>query len=123
MSFTHNQLLAMLAVVDCGTFEKAAGRLNLTQSTITKRIQELESSMGFSIFSRAKRQAILTAQGEQFVSLSRETVASFQNLASFNTDAEKVPTLIRLGGTEISSLTWLPQFLELSFATDPSTQF
>ena len=123
MSITHNQLLAMLTVVDCGTFEKAAGRLNLTQSTITKRIQELESSMGFSIFSRAKRQAILTAQGEQFVSLSRETVASFQNLASFNTDAEKVTTLIRLGVTEISSLTWLPQFLELSFATDPSTQF
>jgi hypothetical protein len=31
--------------------------------------------------------------------------------------------LIGLGVTEISSLTCLPQFLELSFATDPSTQF
>jgi len=123
MSITHNQLLAMLAVVDCGTFEKAAGRLNLTQSTITKRIQELEGSMGFLIFNRSKRQAILTTQGEQFVSLSRETVASFKNLSSFNADAEKAPTLIRLGVTEISSLTWLPKFLEHSFAENPSTQF
>lgn len=123
MSITHNQLLAMLAVVDCGTFEKAAGRLNLTQSTITKRIQELEASMGFLIFNRSKRQAILTTQGEQFVSLSRETVASFKNLASFNADAKKASTLIRLGVTEISSLTWLPEFLERSFAANPSIQF
>lgn len=79
--------------------------------------------MGFLIFNRSKRQAILTTQGERFVSLSRETVASFQNLTSFKADAKMASTLIRLGVTEISSLTWLPKFLELSFAADPSTQF
>ena len=123
MGITHNQLLAMLAVVDCGTFERAAGKLNLTQSTITKRIQELEASMGFSVFDRSKRQAILTTQGEQFVSLSRETVASFENLATFNSGADATSSQIRLGVTEISSLTWLPKFLEVSFSTDPNIQF
>jgi DNA-binding transcriptional LysR family regulator len=123
MAITHNQLLAMLAVVDCGTFEKAAGRLNLTQSTITKRVQELETSMGFSVFDRSKRQAILTTRGEQFVSLSRETVASFESLTSFNSGAKVVSTQVRIGVTEISSLTWLPRFLEISLANDPSLQF
>lgn len=79
--------------------------------------------MGFSVFNRSKRQAVLTTQGEQFVSLSRETVASFETLASFNAGAKVISTRIRLGVTEISSLTWLPKFLEISFATDPSTQF
>lgn len=123
MSLTHNQLIAMLAVVDCGTFERAASRLNLTQSTITKRIQELEASIGFPVFNRSKRQAILTTQGEQFVSASRETVASFENLASFNSGMKQTSAHIRLGVTEISSLTWLPKFLETSLAADANTQF
>lgn len=123
MSVTYNQLMAMLAVVDCGTFERAASRLNLTQSTITKRVQELEASMGFLVFNRSKRQAILTTQGGRFVSLARETVASFENLTSFNPDGKKTVTLIRLGVTELSSLTWLPKFLERSFAADANTQF
>ena len=123
MSITHNQLIAVLAVVDCGTFARAAGKLNLTQSTITKRIQELESSLGFSVFDRSKRQAILTVQGEHFVSLSRDTVASFERLTSFNAGSHVSPTVVRLGVTEISSLTWLPKFLETSFNTDSSTQF
>ena len=123
MRLTYNQLVAMLAVVDCGTFERAASKLNLTQSTITKRIQELEASMGFAVFDRSKRQAILTPLGEQFVGQSRETVASFENLASFNSDRKAIATLVRLGVTELSSLTWLPKFLETSFAADPDVQF
>jgi len=71
MSLTNNQLIAMLAIIDCGTFERAAARLNLSQSTVTKRIQQLEALLGFQIFDRSKRQAILTLQGEQFANLSR----------------------------------------------------
>ncbi len=123
MRITYNQLVAMLAVVDCGTFERAANRLNLAQSTITKRIQDLESAMGFPVFDRSRRQATLTPQGEQFVNLSRETVASFESLASFSAGAKVVSTRIRLGVTEISSLTWLPKFLEMSFDADPDIHF
>jgi DNA-binding transcriptional LysR family regulator len=123
MKVTYNQLLAMMAVIECGTFARAANKLNLTQSTITKRIQELEASMGFAVFDRSKRQAILTPQGEQFVSLARDTVASFDALTSFNPEIAAISTRIRLGVTEISSLTWLPKFLETSLETDPTTQF
>ena len=123
MSLTYNQLIALLAVVDSGTFDRAASRLHLTQSTITKRIQELEATMGFLIFDRTKRQAILTPEGEQFVSQARETVASFDNLASFSKEGRAISTLVRLGVTELSSLTWLPRFLEASFAANPDIQF
>jgi DNA-binding transcriptional LysR family regulator len=47
MDISNKQLRAMLAVIDCGTFERAALRLNLSQSTVTTRIQELEASIGF----------------------------------------------------------------------------
>jgi DNA-binding transcriptional LysR family regulator len=123
MSISNNQLIAMLAVIDCGTFERAAARLNLSQSTITKRIQELEASMGFLVFDRSKRQAILTLQGEQFANLARETVASFETLSSFSSGVKALSTQVRLGVTEISSLTWLPNFLGTSLENDPNILF
>jgi DNA-binding transcriptional LysR family regulator len=123
MGISNNQLIAMLAVIDCGTFERAAIKLNLSQSTITKRIQELETSMGFPIFDRSKRQAILTSEGEQFANLSRETVASFEMLSSFSSGVKPLSTQVRLGVTEISSLTWLPDFLGTSLENDPNILF
>lgn len=123
MGVTHNQLIALLAVVDCGTFNRAAKRLNLTQSTVTKRIQELEVSMGFRVFDRSKQRAVLTISGEHFVSLARETVANFENLTSFTPAGVVTKTRVRLGVTELSSLTWLPKFLENSFASVPNTDF
>ncbi len=123
MSVTYNQLVALLAVVDCGTFNRAASRLNLTQSTVTKRIQELEASMGFPIFDRSKQRAALTMVGEHFVSLARETVANFENLTSFTPAGVVTKTRVRLGVTELSSLTWLPKFLENSFTSIPDIEF
>ncbi len=123
LRITYNQLVAMLAVVDCGTFERAANRLHLAQSTITKRIQDLESAMGFPVFDRSRRQASLTSQGEQFVNLARDTVAGFEKLAAFGAGADVVATRVRLGVTELSSLTWLPGFLTMSFASDPDIHF
>jgi DNA-binding transcriptional LysR family regulator len=106
MDISNKQLRAMLAVIDCGTFERAALRLNLSQSTVTTRIQELEASIGFFlgggflVFDRSKRQAILTLKGEQFANLSRETVASFEKLSSFCSDVTALATHPRQGVTE-----------------------
>lgn len=123
MPVTYNQLAAMLAIVDCGTFDRAARRLNLTQSTITKRIQELEASLAFDLFDRTKRQAVLTPIGEQFVERARTAVSDFEQLSRFNPDREPAKTNIRFGTTELSSLTWLPKFLESAFSKMPHIQF
>jgi len=129
MTLNMNQLAAMLAVVDGGTFEAASRRLNLAQSTITKRIQELEASVGFPVFDRSKRRAILTTRGVRFVGLARQTLASFETLARFGNHRDGDPEgrlplwTIKLGVTELSSMTWLPSFLERSRVNVPEVQF
>ena len=50
---TLRQLKALHWIARLGTFERAADRLNTTQSAISKRVHELEFSVGRPIFDRS----------------------------------------------------------------------
>jgi len=56
-----------LAVVETGSFVRAAARLNLTQTAVSARIKSLEDQLRRSVFIRNKSGASLTAAGEQFL--------------------------------------------------------
>lgn len=49
------QLEAFLAISRHGGFIEAAERLNLTQSTVSARIKELEQDLGVLLFDRSRR--------------------------------------------------------------------
>lgn len=55
-----------LEIVETGNFNKAAERLNVTQSTVSMRIKALEDELGRSLFTRSKTGTELTAAGAQF---------------------------------------------------------
>ena len=55
-----------LAVVTAGNFVGAAERLHVTQSTVSARIQTLETSLGSRLFVRNKGGTTLTAAGRHF---------------------------------------------------------
>ena len=56
-------LKTLLAIIETGSLIKAAERLNVTQSTVTARLQSLESSLGQKLVQRNKNGASLTASG------------------------------------------------------------
>lgn len=61
------QARTFLQVVAIGNFQGAAEKLNVTQSTVSARIQNLERKLGAKLFSRSKQGATLTAAGQRFV--------------------------------------------------------
>ena len=60
------QIEAFLAVIEEGNFTRAASSLNLTQPSLSARIQQLEQSLGGPLFFRRQRPLLLTPQGELF---------------------------------------------------------
>lgn len=60
-------LEAFLAVVREGSFTRAAERLNLTQPSLSARIQHLEQSLNGELFTRDTRPIRLTIIGETFL--------------------------------------------------------
>ncbi|MEM8859278.1 MAG: LysR family transcriptional regulator [Chloroflexota bacterium] len=61
------QLEAFIAVVREGSFTQAAERLNLSQPSLSSRIQQLELDMGVVLFKRGKRPIELTDSGKTFL--------------------------------------------------------
>lgn len=56
-----------IAVARTGSFTGAAETIGITQSAVTKSVADLEREVGFSIFHRTPRGALLTEDGRDFV--------------------------------------------------------
>lgn len=63
----HSRLHYVVAVARNGSFTSAAHAAGVTQSAVTKSVADLEKELGYSIFYRTSRGAILTEQGRIFV--------------------------------------------------------
>ena len=55
-----------LEIAETGNFNKAADRLDVTQSTVSMRIKALEDELGRPLFKRGKAGTELTLAGQQF---------------------------------------------------------
>jgi DNA-binding transcriptional LysR family regulator len=79
------QLHAFIAVAETGSFQKAAQKCNVTQSTVSRQVQALEADLGIQLIHRHTKSR-LTIAGERFVTRARkichEWETATQELAS-----------------------------------------
>ncbi len=61
------QIEYVLEAAKTNNFNRAAENLFVSQPTMTYQIKLLESEIGFPIFDRSPKGAVLTMAGEQFV--------------------------------------------------------
>jgi DNA-binding transcriptional LysR family regulator len=61
------RLRTFVTIADLGTVSKAALRLRISQSALSRQIASLEYECGFGLFDRIGRRLSLTARGEQFL--------------------------------------------------------
>ena len=59
-----NQLTVFQAVAESQSFTKAAGRLGLDKSRVSRALRALEETLGTTLFARTTRSVRLTAEGE-----------------------------------------------------------
>lgn len=67
LSLDLRNLHYALAVLEQGSFRQAAAALNLSQSTVSRRVAALEHRLGISIFDRDHRGVRLTHAGQRFI--------------------------------------------------------
>jgi len=76
-----NQVRYVLSAAEQGSFRRAASVLNIQQSTISRRIRELEDRLGAPIFERGVGGVRLTTAGGRFVERARQAAAHLADAA------------------------------------------
>jgi DNA-binding transcriptional LysR family regulator len=69
-----DQLRSFLAIVDTGSFTKAAERVHKTQSAVSMHVRRLEEQLGCALFVKHGRGARLTAEGERLIEFARRII-------------------------------------------------
>lgn len=103
-----------LEVVRTGSLIAAAEQLHVTQTTVTARIQNLESRLGCALFVRNRSGAKLTENGERFAAYAAQLVQTWEAARRELALPEQIDNVLRVGG-EISLwnpllLSWITQF-------------
>jgi DNA-binding transcriptional LysR family regulator len=73
-------LKAFVAVVREGGFARAAARLHVTQSTVSKAVKQLEVELNFQLLDRVGRQSRLTAPGRLVLQKAEAMLAQGRDL-------------------------------------------
>ena len=64
---TLQQINYALAISECGSMNKAAEKLGISQPTLTSAVRELEKELGMDIFMRTHKGAVPSAEGQGFL--------------------------------------------------------
>lgn len=104
--------LTFLEIVETGNFNRAADRLNVTQSTVSMRVKALEDELGRPLFLRSKAGTELTAAGVQFRRYASTLVRVWQQARQELALPPGYRTVLNVGGQfslwDRMLLKWIP---------------
>jgi DNA-binding transcriptional LysR family regulator len=69
---------AFMAIAEQGSFHKAAESLHITQTALTRRLQNFEAGLGMRLVERTTRSVALTGTGSDFLPHGRRLLAELQ---------------------------------------------
>jgi DNA-binding transcriptional LysR family regulator len=93
---THD-IAAFVAVVDTGSISAAAGKLHLTQSGISRRVQSLEGQLNLELLDRDSKPLRPTAAGRDVYERGRRVLATLDDLLAVGAHEGEVSGGLRLG--------------------------
>ncbi|PRD15444.1 LysR substrate-binding domain-containing protein [Pantoea coffeiphila] len=104
-------LYDVIALEECRSFTLAAEKRNISQSSFSRRIQSLESNLGFSVFNRNVNPPQLTPQGRIFVGYARNMLDDMDFQISRIKGEDKLKQSIRIDAAPSLSVLLLPDLL------------
>ncbi len=97
------QLRAVVAIVDLGSFTRAAAALHVAQPSLSQTVRSLETELGVELFHRTGRRPVLSAAGEALLEparralrdteTARDAAVAVAGLVAGHVDVVALPTL------------------------------
>jgi DNA-binding transcriptional LysR family regulator len=115
-------VLAFLAIVQCNGVSRAAERLHLTQSSISKRLHQLEEELGVILIDRDRgiKFIQLTPEGEMFLGIAERWMTLHQEALAISSRAKHLS--LRVGSITSINYEFLHNIFQKLILHEPSVQ-
>jgi len=91
-SIDPNDLLIFASVADSGSFSRAAERMGLPKSTVSRRLAALEHRLGERLLQRTTRRQSLTEFGLQLLEHARQVVSEVEAVTALSERRQATPS-------------------------------
>lgn len=116
-----DQLRTFVAIVETGSFTRAAEEVCRTQSAVSMQMRRLEERLGKSLFEKDGRNNRLTTDGEKLLIYARELLRlNRETLAAF--DEESLEGHIRIGMPDDYADRFLPEIMTRFSRSNPRVE-
>lgn len=116
-----DQLKTFIAIIDSGSFTRAAQEVNKTQSAVSMQMRRLEERINTDLFRKDGRINRLTRDGERLLAYARRMVRlNNETLAAF--DEEALAGAIRLGTPDDYADRYMPDIIARFAKTNPNVE-
>jgi DNA-binding transcriptional LysR family regulator len=108
--FNIKQIQAFYWTVRLGTLQQAADRLFITQSAVTKRLQELQKFAQGPLFVPGAPRQQLTAKGQELMHACEGLIEALARMDALRDNRQASSRTLRMGITELVTVTWFSGF-------------
>ena len=110
-----------VALAECLHFTRAAGKVHVTQSTLSHQIRQLEEEIGKPLFDRVGKRVAMTEQGELFLGYAEKALREIDRGVSALKEVSNAESgHLRVGATHTLNLGFVPQCVEALLAQRPT---
>ncbi|MAY61798.1 MAG: LysR family transcriptional regulator [Rhizobiales bacterium] len=116
-----DQLQTFIAIVDAGSFTRAADKVFKTQSAVSMQMRRLEERIGKALFVKDGRTNRLTDEGERLLGYARRMIRlNNETMAAF--DDQKLEGSIRIGTPDDYADRYMPGIIARFAKTHPGVE-
>ncbi len=116
-----DQLHTFVAIVDTGSFTKAADRVFKTQSAVSMQMRRLEERVGKQLFMKDGRGNKLTAEGDKLLNYARRIIR-LNNEAMAAFDDNRLEGMLRIGTPDDYADRYMPEIIGRFAKTHPNVE-
>ena len=115
-------LITFKTILEAGSFQKAADRLNYTQSTVTFQIKQLEEELSLKLFEKIGRRMELTQAGKEILPYVNMILQGAEQINNYGKDLSKIAGILKIALPDSILIYAMQPFIQAYLHEAPNIQ-
>lgn len=115
-------LKTLITILETGSFQKAAIKLNYTQSTVTAQIKQLEEELSIKLFEKIGRQMKLTEAGKDILPGIKTILQGEEQISNYGKSLSEIKGTLKLAIPDSILIYNMQPFLQAYLHEAPNIQ-